>query len=337
MTLPTGTITMAQVNVELVRPSTQQISLNESAVRTLAGIPAGTISMNNLRGKTNWHNATGGTIVTSGNFRIHVFTSPGTFTITRLGSPGVVDYLVVAGGGGGGKNGGGGAGGLRTGSTPVALQGYGITVGGGGSGPDQPFSAAAPNGANSAFGGLTSSGGGGGGGRPGGNAGPGSPGGSGGGGGWPVASGGSGISGEGNPGGGSDNGPVAGGGGGGRSHGGQASRSTVSGGRGGGGLIISWMPGSYGTPQAVGFWPAGYGTAPPGIYFAGGGGGGGGTNGDQQYWGGVGGGGMGKVSPAALPIQGATNTGGGGGGQAAPGFAGNGGSGIVAIRYQFQG
>ncbi len=52
MTLPTGTITMADVNVELGLPSTTLISLNDTAVRNLAGIPSGTISMNDLRGKS---------------------------------------------------------------------------------------------------------------------------------------------------------------------------------------------------------------------------------------------------------------------------------------------
>lgn len=53
MTLPTGTISMSQVNTELGYSSTATISLNQAAVRTLAGVPSGTISMNNLRGKSN--------------------------------------------------------------------------------------------------------------------------------------------------------------------------------------------------------------------------------------------------------------------------------------------
>jgi len=58
--------------------------------------------------------ATGGTITTDGDYKVHKFTSSGTFTITQLGTDEVVEYLVVAGGGaGGGFNaGGGGAGGL---------------------------------------------------------------------------------------------------------------------------------------------------------------------------------------------------------------------------------
>ena len=52
MTLPVGTISMSQVNVELQLSATTPISLNQANVRDLAGVPSGTISMNNLRGKT---------------------------------------------------------------------------------------------------------------------------------------------------------------------------------------------------------------------------------------------------------------------------------------------
>src|SRR6056300_1312731 len=48
--------------------------------------------------------ATGGTITCSGDYKIHTFTSPGTFTVTCGGNPAgsnTVDYLVIAGGGGG--------------------------------------------------------------------------------------------------------------------------------------------------------------------------------------------------------------------------------------------
>src|SRR6056300_368561 len=66
--------------------------------------------------------ATGGTITTSGDYKIHTFTGDGCFVISCTGNaPGTsdkIDYLVVAGGGGGGagssaETGGGGAGGYR--------------------------------------------------------------------------------------------------------------------------------------------------------------------------------------------------------------------------------
>jgi hypothetical protein len=52
MTLPTGTISMSQVNTELGYAATTLISLNQTDVRTLAGVASGAISMNDLRGKT---------------------------------------------------------------------------------------------------------------------------------------------------------------------------------------------------------------------------------------------------------------------------------------------
>jgi hypothetical protein len=138
--------------------------------------------------------ATGGTITTCGDYKIHTFTSPGTFCVTNGGSPAgsnTVDYLVVAGGGGGGGlnvgGGGGGAGGYRESSgaasgcyaasplgacvsaLPVTVQGYPITVGAGGASQDQspvinPTTASIKYpGSNSVFSTITSAGGGGGG------------------------------------------------------------------------------------------------------------------------------------------------------------------------------
>src|SRR5210317_367260 len=75
----------------------------------------------------------GGSISTYGNYRVHTFTSSGTFvnSVSSLS----VDMLLVAGGGSGGvdNGGGGGAGGMLE-PTGVSLtaQSYGITVGGGG-------------------------------------------------------------------------------------------------------------------------------------------------------------------------------------------------------------
>jgi hypothetical protein len=52
MTTPAGTITFADINIELCRSSTAQLDLNDSEVRVLASKPAGVISLNDLRGKS---------------------------------------------------------------------------------------------------------------------------------------------------------------------------------------------------------------------------------------------------------------------------------------------
>ena len=105
-----------------------------------------------LSGKSQYVTATGGTITTSGDFKIHTFTSSGNFVVSAAGAAAgsnSVDYLIVGGGGGGGAGGGGaGAGGLRqnypnpaTGGTPVSVATYPVVVGAGGaanSSPSQP-------------------------------------------------------------------------------------------------------------------------------------------------------------------------------------------------------
>ena len=82
------------------------------------GIPAGIV-------------ATGGTVTTAGDFKYHVFTSSGTFTISNSGT---VSYLIVGGGGGGGDRhgGGGGAGGVLSSTWAATPGSYTITVGLGG-------------------------------------------------------------------------------------------------------------------------------------------------------------------------------------------------------------
>ena len=101
-------------------------------------------------GGSSFMSATGGTITTSGNCKIHTFTGPGTFTVTGTGNScggTTIEYLVVAGGGGGGADlgAGGGAGGFRhnfpsptTGGLPVAATGYPVTVGAGGTPSPSP-------------------------------------------------------------------------------------------------------------------------------------------------------------------------------------------------------
>ena len=64
--------------------------------------------------KESFITATGGTITTSGNCKIHTFTGPGTFCVSSIAScsaNNVVSYVVVAGGGGAGGAGVGGSGG----------------------------------------------------------------------------------------------------------------------------------------------------------------------------------------------------------------------------------
>jgi hypothetical protein len=301
--------------------------------------------------------ATGGTILTCGNFKTHVFTGPGTFTVCSVGNPvgsNSVEYLVVAGGGGGGEatstGGGGGAGGYRqnypsptSAGLPVAAQGYPITVGGGG--PGSSVLTPGTSGNPSVFSTITSTGGGGG---AGGSESPaatrnGLPGGSGGGATYgtgspaPVSSVGSGNTppvspSQGNPGGlGAPQSALhAAGGGGGASAAGTAGNNPTTAG-----------PGGIGTPIATAFFgptAPSYGTSgpAPGRYFAGGGGGGSQCGTNTQGTGGSGGGGQGGApAPNTDGVAGTTNTGGGGGGSG-PGNGAAGGSGIVVIRYKFQ-
>jgi hypothetical protein len=249
--------------------------------------------------------ATGGTIVDSDGYRIHVFTGTGPFNVSFIGPPSYnnVEYVVVAGGGGVAlaAEGGGGAGGFRTGTGfPVTVQDYTITVGGGGP------NAGVANGNDSVFSTITSSGGGFGG------AGNGNPGGSGGGAGIPGTAGNGNTPPtsppQGNPGATSvfSSFPtVSNRGGGGGGAGGAGSSQN-----GGVGSPVTWVPASYGTPG-----PA------PGRYFAGGGGALTPGSGVPTGTGGAGGGGD-EGSPGTV------NTGGGGGGNNT-----SGGSGIVIIRY----
>ena len=306
----------------------------------------------------------GNTTLTVCSHKVHIFTGPGTLCVSAVGNAAgsnTVEYMVVAGGGGGAScsspnsgMGGGGAGGWRgftalptstpivaPAALPVSVQGYPITVGGGGSGGDLPGTHDGVNGSNSIFSTITSAGGGGGGWGPG-SAGKGSDGGSGGGSGrdGPHCGAGSGDTPpvsppQGQPGSDGVAGPYGGSGaGGGAGQAGQTgstgnSNPTEVGGAGGFGAHLSdaffgpTAP-SYGTPGPVS----------SSRYFAGGGGGGVYENGTAGA-GGAGGGGAGNLGNPNPTTGGAgtVNTGGGGGGA---GNGGDGGSGIVVIRYKFQ-
>ena len=293
--------------------------------------------------------ATGGTETTSGDFKIHTFTSSGTFTVSSAGNSSgsnSVDYLVVAGGAGGGHfagGGGGGGGGYResfpnpaTGGLPVTAQAYPITVGAGGglgSGvqPGNP-------GSNSIFSSITSAGGGGGG--YGGDA-PsntaGAAGGSGGGGGAAGAGQSAPIGGAGNT---PPVSPPQGNNGGTSIPLTNPSTNMGGGGGGGAGAVGGNAPGSGGAGGA------GATSTIPGSPLSKAGGGGGGAHGATPGSGGTGGSGGGAAGGNAGPApnvapSASANTGGGGGGGAGlsgvnPGTAGSGGSGIVVIRYKYQ-
>jgi len=292
---------------------------------------------------TKFLTATGGTISTSGDDKIHTFTGPGTFTVTcaaTCATQNIVSYMVVAGGGGGGRDraGGGGAGGFRELKSPttpytaspldgypsspnrvtVSATAYPITVGGGGTGGNTGPNVNGNDGNNSIFSTITATGGGGGHTS---NVTPyaGNAGGSGGGGGGSV----SGTGGAGNTppvspaqgtagGTGQDGGNSRGAGGGGATvAGANASTSPSSATAGGAGATTSIN----GTPTARA--GGGGSTGNPPITTAPGGAGGGGAGGN----------------PAGT--AGTTNTGGGGGGSHSAAGA-TGGSGIVIIRYKFQ-
>jgi len=286
--------------------------------------------------------ATGGTITTSGDFKIHTFTGDGCFAVSCAGSPlgsTTVDYLVVAGGGGGGwdRGGGGGAGGFREGkSSPapsytasplvapagitVTATTFPISVGAGGSGS---FTGPGVSGSNSVFSTITSAGGGGGEAAPVGTA---FSGGSGGGASAP-GTGGAGNTPPVSPSQGSPGGPSAPGDGGGG--GGGATAAGVCG---------NSRTGGAGATTSISGSPTAYAGGGGGGYSDGGGTGIGGP-------GGTGGGGKGGDRPLCASTQsvaGSANTGGGGGGGAngpnanpiTDGKAG--GKGIVIIRYKFQ-
>ena len=287
--------------------------------------------------------ATGGTITTDGDYKIHTFTGPGTFNICSIvgscASCASVDYMVVAGGGGGGNNcaGGGGAGGFRqsypnpgTGGLPVSVTSYPITIGAGGAGQLAPEGGPGrgDSGSDSVFSTITSAGGGAGGG----GTGAGLAGGSGGGGSRGIA----GASGNTPP-----VTPPQG------NNGGNGGPGNCTGGGGGGG---AGAVGAVGSPNTGTAGAGGDGTpttikSPVAQYFAGGGGGGkGGPSGNAGTGGAGGGGNGGKGLPACSPpglTEGTANTGGGGGGGGGQvnvinGSGANGGSGIIVIRYKYQ-
>jgi hypothetical protein len=80
--------------------------------------------------------ATGGTIAYYGPYKIHIFTTVGSSIFNVTSGSGEVEYLIVAGGGGGGMDmgGGGGGGGVLQGKTNIVAGPYPVVVGRGGYG-----------------------------------------------------------------------------------------------------------------------------------------------------------------------------------------------------------
>ena len=286
--------------------------------------------------------ATGGTITTYTDYKVHTFTGSGTFEITANAPSDTFDVLVVGGGGAGCRTlsgggwmcgGAGGAGAFRANASQTGtVQTYTVTIGAGGT-------AALPcDGVDTVFGSITSQGGESG--SPnhqGGSNAESSGGGSGSAVDYGSATGGSGGT-YGNDGGGAvwaTSGSGQGGSGGGGGAGSAGGDGTTSGsppsrhdvgGNGGAGATNVYRTGSA-------------------VYYAGGGGGGSGANdtdsgtgtpGTGTNGGGNGGSKNGNTKVAAT--AGSVNTGSGGGGNVADSTLeahGDGGSGIVVVRYPF--
>ena len=355
-------------NLTITPNGTDKINgLNENAVLNTKGIAVSLVYVDSTRGwksvlgsdsdttgeiPPGFTTATGGTITCCGDYKIHTFTSPGTFSVSAVGNgpticgggPSTVNYMVVAGGGGGGAaiGGGGGAGGFREGKQgtdngtytaspltascsglPISVTSYPITVGAGGGGGNN-CGTKATIGSNSIFSTITSAGGGAD---------------------QPCASlknGGSGSGGTHQSAGGSGNTPPVSppqGQPGGSNSPGPVNTGQFAGGGGGG-------AGGAGTPSSSNGYPSNAGPGGGGVTTSingspvtrAGGGGGGVFLSNSPGAGGSGGGGAGAgVGPLASP--GTVNTGGGGGGGAQPPGnpqGGSGGSGIVIIRYKYQ-
>jgi len=276
----------------------------------------GTPSSNSIT-KTVVDQPSGGTITTYGSYRVHTFTSSGTF---NSGAKTAIDVLLVGGGGAGAtgnKNhasnadagGGGGAGGMivESNKSVAAATNFSIVVGAGGA-KNTNQNTAGTSGASSSGFGLTAIGGGAGGTV---NA-AGASGGSGGGGGGGGASpqGGAGTSGQGYRGGHNfghtGNNRYGGSGGGGAGSQGEDSTTSLNRGTNGGSATNN----AFRTGSNIAYSGGGAGGAPYGQN--------GGTPGS-------GGGSYGN--------DGVDERGGGGGGASVVGTGGSGGDGIVVIRY----
>lgn len=316
---PSPSAGMLRVLTVVGTVSTESSSATGGSITTSVALGRGT-STNNVEwyGGTNWVALGTDTVSLSGTYTVHTFNSSGNFVVAS--GTITVEVFVVAGGGGAGKQasgnpmgvGGGGAGGIGTNTAHAVSGTVTVVVGAGGTGATSG-GANGTAGSNSSFGTITAIGGGYGAG------GADVAGGSGGSGGGATGAGlgGAGTAGQGNTGGNGSNAASSygAGGGGGRSAVG-ANGTSGAGGNGGNG-IASAISGTT-------------------AYYAGGGGGSTYASGTDGL-GGNGGGGNAGVDGANNPgSPGTANTGGGGGGghyETAISDGGNGGSGVVIVRY----
>ncbi len=332
--VPNGTDKIGSVNTSVIL-NTEGQSVTLVYVDSTQGWINTMDSTSNVRGRS-FVTATGGTITTSGNDKIHTFTGPGTFCVSQLSSEApenIITYMTVAGGAGGGGalfgNGiaGGGAGGFREAKNPVTpytaspldgfstpanqatltVQGYPIVVGAGGTqgGPYGPVGSPSGGAGNptSAFG-ITAAGGG----QAGQYNGAGSDGGSGGGGGDITnRAGGSGNTPPVSP-------PQGNDGGSGFNNSPSNTIGGSGGGAGGAGVPGNPAPSGGGT-KSGGAGVASSITSSSVTYSEGG---------DSKGW---------PVPTSCVGPAGGANTGDAGNGSA---IGGAGGSGIVVIRYKFQ-
>lgn len=149
---------------------TTQLSIFHSGAANFRSLGTGTVYSNSgtLTNAAPLITATGGTIVTTGGFKYHTFTSSGTFQVTA--GSGLIEVFVLGGGGAGGGDfsgstfyagGGGSGGGLYHPAYYVEVGSYTVTVGAGGT-PNVLSNGYGGDGNNSVFGNITALGGGGG-------------------------------------------------------------------------------------------------------------------------------------------------------------------------------
>jgi hypothetical protein len=149
MTLPVGTISLGDVNVELGRSATAEISMNDAALRALAGVASGAIGMSSLQGKANafvntissnqnnlslrdymlangWNGSSAATITVASGVTISA-TSTGSYAMTISGSfPG--GLTLINSGAIQGMGGAGGTGPVADGYNAGAAGGPGLLV-----------------------------------------------------------------------------------------------------------------------------------------------------------------------------------------------------------------